>query len=236
MIKTGLPYKKEEISIAYKEGAIVDLSRVNFPTCKTLQENMKSLFIYLRNTGYDVQFDYTEMTYEQKVALLKEYLETRVDYNIPDLNTTWLSVLYACLGIRIKGMTSVLNDLELITMQAAEFEYIKKIWQFLVSLPLFLIKRLDIEYETHTQKTEEVPNLVNMYYILEDSHIDDLINRGAGDMEPLDYVNLFTVENTRLFEALKDCSFMTFIYGLANSKDDEFKQFVTELSNELTGS
>lgn len=236
MLRTGLPYKESDIATAYEEGAIIDLSKVNFPTCKTLQENMHAMFVYLRNTGYNVQFDFIEMTYEQKVALLKEYLDTKIDYNIPELNTTWLSILYACLGIRINGMVSILNDLELITMQSAEFEYIKKIWQFLLSCPLFLIKRLDVQYESTAEKTEEVPNLVNMYYILADKHADDLINRGAGDIPPLDYVNVFTVENTRLFEALQHCSFATFVYGIAASKDDEFKEFVASLSHELTNS
>ena len=61
-IRTGVPYKPEEMARIYEEGAIVDLSRVNFPTCKTTEENMHALFVYLRNTGYDVTFDFTEST------------------------------------------------------------------------------------------------------------------------------------------------------------------------------
>lgn len=229
-IRTGVPYKPEEMARIYEEGAIVDLSRVNFPTCKTTEENMHALFVYLRNTGYDVTFDFTEMTYEQKVALLKEYLNTKIDYNIPVLNTTWLSVLYACLGERIKGMESILNDLELITMQSAEFSYIENLWTFIVSLPLFLIKRLDLDaFESKAEKTNEELNLVNLYYILEQPEIDDLINKGAGEIPPKDYEKIFTVDNTRLFECLNGCSFTTFIQGMVNSEDTEFQDFVKEL-------
>lgn len=235
MIRTGVPYKPEEMEEIYLNGAIVDLSKVNFPTCKTLKENMHALFVYLRNTGYNVDFDFREMTYEQKVALLKEYLDTKIDYNIPILNTTWLSILYACLGEKISSLDSILNELGLITIQAAEFKYVEKIWQFLVSLPLFLIKRLDLDtFESTAEKTSEDFNLVNFFYILEHAEIDDLINKGAGDIPPKDYENIFTVENTRLFEALKDCSFSTFIHGLTNSSDEEFHEFVKNLYSENT--
>lgn len=226
-IRTGVPYNPDDMAEIYENGAIVDLSKVNFPTCKSLEENMHALFVYLRNTGYKVTFDYSEMTYEQKVALLKEYLDTKIDYEIPELTSTWLAVLYACLEERIKGMESILNDLELVTMQAAEFKYVENIWKFLVSLPLFLIKRLDLEtFDSTAEKTDEDFNLVNFYYILQRPEVDDLINRGAGEIPPRDYEKLFTVENTRLFESLSNCSFTTFLQGLVNSDENEFQEFV----------
>lgn len=229
-IRTGVPYKPEEMAKIYEEGAIVDLSKINFPTCNTLKENMHALFVYLRNTGYNVDFDFTEMSYEQKVALLKEYLDTNIEFNIPVLNTTWLSVLYACLGERIKDMESILNDLELVTMQAAEFKYIENIWKFLVSLPLYLIKRLDLEtFDSTAEKTDEDFNLVNFYGIIAQPEIDDLIMKGAGDIPPRDYEKIFTVDNTKLFESLNGCSFTTFIQGLVNSDDKEFQDFIKEL-------
>ena len=228
-IRTGVPYNPDMMAEIYENGAIVDLSKINFPTCGTLKENMHALFVYLRNTGYKVTFDYTEMTYEQKVALLKEYLDTKIDYEIPELNTTWLSVLYACLGERIKGMESILNDLELVTMQAAEFKYVENIWKFIVSLPLYLIKRLDVEFDSKAEKTDEDFNLVNFYHVLEQPEIDDLINKGAGGIPPRDYEKIFTVDNTRLFESLNGCSFTTFIQGLVNSEDAEFQDFVKSL-------
>ena len=234
MIRTGLPYSKELIAKVYEEGAVVDFSCVTFPDLETNEGNMHAAFIYLRNTGYNVTFDFSNMLYEQKEALLKEYLKTKVDYNIPALNTTWLSVLYACLGERIKGMESILTDDELIRFQKENFEYVLSIWQFLLSLPLFLIKRLNLDnFDSTAEKTEEVPNLVNFYYILEAEEIDDLITKGAGDIPPKDYVNLFTVDNTRLFEAVSDCSFSTFLQGISSSTDDDFKQFIKEMTSEV---
>lgn len=230
MIRTGIPYGPEIMQQVYEEGAIVDLSRVRFPTCVTQQEQMHSLFVYLRNTGFNVQFDFTEMDYHQKVTLLKEYLDTNITYDIPELTSTWLCILYACLGERVKGMTSILNDLELVTMQADEFEYIKKIWTFIISLPLYLIKRLNVDgvYST-AEKTEEDFNLVNFYRILESPELDDLINKGAGGIPPKDYVKIFTVENTKLFESLKNCSFTTFMQGITSASDKEFQEFINDL-------
>lgn len=225
MITTKVPYKPEDMSEIYENGAIVNLADINFPTCKTVEENMHALFVYLRNTGYKVEFDFTTMVYEEKVALLKEYLHTKIDYNIPILNTTWLSVLYACMGQKIEGMESILNDLELITMQSAEFEYVKQIWQFLISLPLYVIKRLDIPFESSAEKSDYEPNLVNFYYLLACDEMDDLILKGTNQigLKPVDYEKVFTVDNTRLFEALSTFTFTVMVEELMKADIKEIK-------------
>lgn len=234
MIKTGLPYSKDIIAEVYENGAEVDLSVLRFPDLKTVEDEMHAVFVYLRNTGYKVTFNFDNMTYCQKEALLKEYLATKIDYNIPALNTTWLSILYACLGERIKGMESILSDEELIQFQRENFQQVLKIWEFLVSLPLFLIKRLDLDnFDSTAEKTEEEPNLVNFYHVLECEEIDDLIVKGSGDIAPKDYVKLFTVDNTRLFETMADCSFATFLQGIASAEDNDFKEFVKELATKV---
>lgn len=234
MIRTGIPYSKELIAEVYEKGAVVDLSVINFPDIDNLKDEMHAVFVYLRNTGYNVTFDFSNMTYNQKEALLLEYLNTKISFNIPALNTTWLSILYACLGERIKGMESILTDEELIEFQKSNFQYVLKIWEFLVSLPLFLIKRLDLDnFDSKAEKTEEEPNLVNFYNVLACEEIDDLITKGAGDIPPKDYVKLFTVDNTKLFEAISDCSFATFLQGIASAEDDEFKEFVKDLATKV---
>lgn len=234
MIRTGIPYSKEQIAEVYEKGAVVDLSVINFPDIDNLKDEMHAVFVYLRNTGYNVTFDFSNMTYNQKEALLLEYLNTKISFNIPALNTTWLSILYACLGERINGMESILTDEELIEFQKSNFQYVLKIWEFLVSLPLFLIKRLDLDnFDSKAEKTEEEPNLVNFYNVLACEEIDDLITKGAGDIPPKDYVKLFTVDNTKLFEAISDCSFATFLQGIASAEDDEFKEFVKDLATKV---
>lgn len=228
MIITKVPYKPEEMSEIYENGAIVNLTGINFPTCKGIEENMHALFVYLRNTGYKVEFDFNSMSYEEKVALLKEYLHTKIDYNIPILNTTWLSVLYACMGQKIEGMESILNDLELITMQSAEFDYIKQIWQFLISLPLYVIKRLDISFESGAEKTDYEPNLVNFYHLLACNEMDDLIIKGTNKigLKPVDYEKVFTVENTKLFESLTTFTFTVMVEELVKADLKDFKELL----------
>ena len=236
MIYTGLPYDRDKMGAIYERGATVDLSKVEFPTCNTLDENYMAMFVYLRNTGFEnIQFDYVNMNYEQKVALLKAYLSTNIEYNIPALNDTWMSVLYACLEMKIDGLPSIMNELELITMQSAEYEYILKLWNFIVSLPLFLIKRLDLDFETTSPETDEELNIVNLYNIFEHENFDDLVVRTAGQLPMRDYVKYFTIENTRLFNSLHNCSFTVFLQGIASSKDEEFKDFVMELAEKVNG-
>ena len=40
-IRTGVPYNPDMMAEIYENGAIVDLSKVNFPTCKNLEERGK---------------------------------------------------------------------------------------------------------------------------------------------------------------------------------------------------
>ena len=50
-IRTGVPYNPDMMAEIYENGAIVDLSKVNFPTCKNLEENMHALIDAARIYG-----------------------------------------------------------------------------------------------------------------------------------------------------------------------------------------
>ena len=228
VLKSGLPYSKDIIPDFYEHGGIVDLSNAKFPTCKTVEENTKAIFVYLRNTGYNVTFDFSKMDYAQKSALLIEYLNTKVEYDIPELNTTWLCILYACVGLKITDVDCILNDLELICFQSEQFDYVKGIWEFVLSLPLFPVSRLDADFLTQPcNQTDKEFNLVNFYGLIKHDLFEGLYDQ-AGQIEPVFYTKVFTDENNKLFDAITHLPFMAAFNLLATVSVPEFKQLFEE--------
>lgn len=239
MAISGLPYKKDIQADFYENGGTVDFSKVKFPTMKTLEENMKSAFVYLRNTGYKVDFIFQNMSYQQKEALLKTYLLTNIDYEIPELNETWLSILYSCVGLKVNELNCILDDLQLMCFTSENHDLVHSVWQFVMSLPLFVISKLDVETDMDAEKTDEDFNLVNFYHILKHKAADGLFTY-IGEIPPKFYTKVFTKDNEKLLEALKDFTFMGFIYGICMTNEEEFKEelekslqcLTTELSND----
>lgn len=179
MTMTGLPYDMDKMANFYENGGTINMANIKFPGCKTFKSNLKSAFIYLRNTNYDMKYDFTGMEYDQKKELLTEYLETKTDYSIPELNETWLSIFYACVGIKATNLRCILNDLELMTFQSAEFEYVQKWWKFIISLPLYAIIRLKTEvFKTpdNIEAVEDELNLVNFYHVMNTDGFDGLFD------------------------------------------------------------
>lgn len=238
MIWSGLPYGKDDIEKAYLEGAHVDLSNLNFPTCGTLDENSKAALVYLRNTDYKVELHFEGMTFEQKASFLKTYMDSTIVYDIPELNSTMIQVLFACAGITRKDITSVMNELELISFVSKEFEFCFKYWQLIASLPYFAIYRISnddgIAEELETGKvpsTDEVVPTKTLIRVMKLPEFDGLYEY-ATQIEPKFYNKLFTVENTELFEGMLHLSFMTVLTGMVSSTEDEWKSFISGIAEE----
>ena len=132
MIRSGLPYGEDIISQVYEEGAVVDLSRVKFPTLNTTYDNMKAAITYLRNTGYKVQLDFSEMTYEQKKSFIKAYLDTNVAYDIPEVDDIWLRILFMCDYFNFEVENAIMNDLEINCFISEEKASLRKFADFII--------------------------------------------------------------------------------------------------------
>lgn len=232
MIWSGLPYSQEDIERAYNEGAEIDMSKINFPSCKTLEENYKAAFIYLRNSDYNVKFNFTNMDYNQKVVLLKEYMNTGIKYDIPILDSTLLQILFACAGYN-KQLDSILNELELITFVADQFEFCFNIWQLVASLPMFAISRLQLGDDpvvdfSNVEKTNFTMNTITLTNMMRIPEFDDLY--ALADQVPHKfYTNIFTMDNNELFEAMTKLSFMVALYGMMDTTPEEYKEFLSSI-------
>ena len=232
MIWSGLPYSQEDIEKAYLEGAEIDMGKINFPNCKTLEENYETALVYLRNTGYNVVFHFENMNYEQNTALLKVYMNTKIKYDIPILDSTLLEILFACAQIN-KGLDSILNELELITFVAEQFEFCYNIWQMVASLPLFAISRLqcdgtEIVTMRGIEKCQDDFNTITLVNMIKIPEFDDLYLL-AEQIKPKFYEKVFTLENNELFEALTNLSFMIVLHGMMNEELDKYRSFLENI-------
>lgn len=76
---------------------------------------------------------------------------------------------------------------------------------------------------------EEAPNLVNFYYVMKEPAFDVLFEH-AGEIEPANYPSIFTEDNNKLFESLKNYSFMGAIDLTLDTLEDTLKEALSELS------
>lgn len=229
-IRSGLPYDEAVLSKVYDEGAVVNLAKVKFPTVKGVYDNMKAAITYLRNTDYDVTFDFSEMDYEQKSALLKAYLDTNVAYDIPELDNTWIKIFYACAYIDLDIENEILNDLEIRCFISNEREYLIKWADFIISLPLYLILRLKVDLDiSDLEVREEKVNVTNFLNILKRPEFEQVMFM-SGNVKPKNYINVFTLENNELFETLAATGFNVVLTGMVSENPEEFVEFLKRLT------
>lgn len=232
MIWSGLPYTDEGLKEAYFEGAEVDLSKVNFKTCKTIEENYNAALVYLRNTDFNVKLHYENMNYTQKATLIKSYFNTKIKYDIKELDETLVAILFACAGSKKEELNSIMNDLELITFVADEFNFCMKLWTLVASLPVFAISRVETQVDMSSfEETDEEPNTVTLINMMKVPAFGDLYVIMDG-IKPKFYKKLFTVENTELFEAMLPLPFMVVMHGLVNEEPEKFKEFLEGIADD----
>lgn len=100
MIKTSLPYKIEEMELIQNNGAIVDMSNLNFVGSGKASE--KTSLVFLKNTGFNVTLDFSGCSYEDKAEYLKLYLTEDLSVCNHEFSSTWVKILNSCLGIGIE--------------------------------------------------------------------------------------------------------------------------------------
>lgn len=218
MATSGLPIADELMAEFYEKGGTIDMSNIKFPNIKDVEKTLRATFIYLRNTNYNnITYDFSRMDYSQKERLLNYYLDTDIEYTIDELTETWLCILYASVCKKPIEYRCILNELEMMTFHSANFDRIKDLWQFILSLPTFAISRLDADFiEIDMPRTDKEVNVVNLYSILKLEGINGLFEY-AGEIEPLFYEKLFTLDNNRLFESTIDMDFMKVLYGIVHT-------------------
>ena len=232
MIKTSLPYKIEEMELIQNDGAIVDMSNLNFIGIPEELQKKTSL-VFLKNTGFDVTLDFSGCSYEDKAEYLKLYLTEDLSVCNHEFSSTWVKILNSCLGIGIEKY-SFLTDEEIKRFKDENIEFLTEIHQLVISLPLYAMYRFLLNDEVYNmsefKKTDKNLIKCNLHKLIE--HDEFLFLYGVPvDIEPLFYTQIFTVENNDLFDAIQKLPFMDVLYGLGATSKDEWKNFAKEVES-----
>ena len=234
MIQTGLPYTPELMKDISKQGAIVDMSSINFP--EGVENSTRTVFIYLRNTGFkNIVLDFSKCSYEQKQSYLIEYINTDITNELLILTYTWKQILL-CRDANVQVYQSILNEEETKEFVRSFEILINDLVSFYLSTPLFILSRIKGEDDNHTllnmegiEITDYIPGNENIYYLIEPEFMNALSLTYKDNIPVKFYSQYFNIENNALFDRLTQTDFYALINTMATCKPEEFKEILDEM-------
>ena len=238
MIKTGLPYDFETMQQIMQEGAIVDVTNISYPSIPK-EDNVKTSLIYLRNTNFDnVHLDFQKADYNLKSEFLDCYFSGgSFPCKLKELSDTILHAIFKILNIDNK-LETILTEQEETLYINSHKEQLNELIQLSISLPLFLINRLDnIDFEIsfddlEKSNDETCKDIINL--IIDSPEFCLLYSKDLG-MQPKFYEKLFTLDNNILFENIcNHTPFQTLMFGIADEQNwNAFVNSIKEVINVL---
>lgn len=233
MIQTGLPYIPELMKDISEQGAIVDMSSINFP--EGVENSTRTVFIYLRNTGFkNIVLDFTKCSYEQKQSYLVEYINTDIINEIPILTYTWKQILL-CRDTNVQVYQSILNDEETKDFVGSFGSLINDLISFYLSTPLFILSRIKGDNDKALLNMEGIeitdykPGNENLYYLIEPEFMNALSLTYKDNIPVKFYSQYFKIDNNALFDKLTQTDFYALINTMATCKPEEFKEILDEM-------
>ena len=202
MIRTRLPYNIEEFDNIAQNGAIVDISNPEFEGIAPTEKN-KTILIYLRNTGFDVTLDFSNVNEEDKFELLKTYIEDDIECKDIQLRDTWIKLISNHLSTNCNtSLQSILTLDEEKAFMQQNSELVDKLCNVCASLSLFLMLRLKDAKIDFSGVEEDNTSTVGVNFV--NLLTDDLIVNASNSSYPLtNYTKIFTMQNNMLFDTLK---------------------------------
>ena len=212
MLRTKIPYQIEKIEEIRERGAIVDVSNPMFPGIEK-DRQLRTTLVFLRNTGFEVELDFTLCTYEEKRDYLLLYLKEKIDVKYKEFSGTWVKIIMGAIGIE-NDRPSILTEDEVARFLEENKEYISKVINFIYSLTLYAMDRYSLSnhaYDMKSFNTTDADDIgSNICYILE---APEIIMVYSIEDEPIFYTKLFTIENNKLFDVVQRLPFMSLLYG-----------------------
>lgn len=222
-IRTVLPYPEEVEDSIRKYGAIVDMSKPEFPD--NYKENeIRYSAIYLRNTGYEnIDLDFSSLSLETRKNYLLFYMNSDIVFDCKELSSSWLGILLKYAGVEISGIPNILNESETESFIEENKFLLESMLQFVQSLPLYLISRMNLAKPITMDfpiNKDTLPFNNNILYVIRNEHIN-LAYIADKQFEPLFFEKYFTDDNTELFESLIYLDFYQTLDSLAEMKSED---------------
>ena len=111
-IKTGLPYDLDQMENIAQNGAIVDISNINFPGIPD-SKKVRTAYIFLRNTGFEnIVLDFQKADYKTKSDFLITYLQDTIENNNQEIHNSWITILFDYNNIENYGYSILTKEEE----------------------------------------------------------------------------------------------------------------------------
>lgn len=231
-IKTGLPYNMVDMDNIRLNGAIVDMNNIQFPN---IDDDMmiKVTFIFLRNTDYPVEYDFSKCSFETKSKYMLSYITDAVEYRFDELIQSWLAVLCFSLGIILEDKGIFTED-ELKNFVENNLDIIKELINLYISLPVYALLR----YEFNGEKIDISDIPINDCKIFNDNIIHLMYNPAMNIVlesetifEQMNYINYFTETNDKLFSALQEYPYMAMLVSMTDKNPEEWDKFLKDYND-----
>ena len=224
-IKTGLPYNNQDLGFIQQNSAFVDMSSINFPNIKK-EKQIETALIYLRNTNFNVQYDFSKCSFQQKKNFLIQYFTNNYILNIPQLNNTWMYILLYVNGYKNEyNYECILNKEQLNSFLQIYQQLIITIIQVIISLPVFLTLNItEVKINNNINQNNQFfinNNIINLFEYQDFI----LLYENAMSLESLNFTKIFKRQNNQLFNAINNkLPFGYIIYGLLNQPLQNYKK------------
>jgi hypothetical protein len=241
MIETGLPYDINQMEIINNEGAIVDMSNINFPQISA-EEQINVSLIYLRNTNFNVKLNFENCSYEDKKEYLIKYITNNINIDYEEFSLTWLKILLFFveydfnLDPDLLNIFSILTDEEIKQFISEENIIMEELYQLIISLSVYVLFKSTMNGEVYDlsdiEKTDKNIIGINIYHLLY-PEIDTIISSEKFDTKFLFYNKIFTINNKELFDAIDNLFVAKLLYGMSTIDPVEFKDILEEVNKEF---
>lgn len=231
MFETKLPYDMDKMNYIKENGAKVDMSNIDFPN---LNDDIRVSYIYLRNTDFNVELDFSKCNYEFKKQFVYFYLFGDIVYNFDCITDTWISIMlmFNDSNIDIPKEFGILSKEEIIDFINEYKDKIKIINDFLFSLcmyPILRLKDIKLNSDDIEINDEKIFN-ENCYNIIKNKYFNILLTFD-GISKPVNFTKYFTNENNELFELIaKYTPYQELLYGLFNSSENDWYTFIDNIN------
>lgn len=235
MIKTGLPYRLEEINMISTDGAIVNMHDIRFPVVEEKRQ-IETALIFLRNTGFkNVSLNFDKCDYVTKKDYLKAYLTTDVVVSNEELSDAVMAVLDMWVLNETSPIDTFMSKKDCEKFIKEEGRLLDSLAQLLVSIPIYSMSRLKANCEMFTMddivKTDDNTfgaNFMNLLQYPEMQTIIPFINK-----EPLFYTKFFTEDNNDLFDKIAESKLgiAEILYGFETVKAEDFALVIKEMDD-----
>lgn len=242
MNKCGLPLNTDEFNDYFNGEISIDMNDLNFDV--ESDKLIHSLLIYIRNIGIENNLLFHKCSYEMKEELLLSYLKENIHCKLLMLNTTWISILYFDTNINPFKYPDqcILTPYEIKKFNERNFEYITKIKQFMISIPLcsmayFYKDDKDSVAEKFETSDEYIFNMNNFGYCLDYNEFIMLCQNITG-LTPKFYTKYFFKSSDDLnqfyHKLITSFPYLNLMNLLVNSNQDFVNNFMKNLESFLS--